>query len=231
MNGPAQPEAVLGLDNVALELPLAGAGSRVLAAALDYAIVSVLVVGWVVGAFVAGAALGLGFGWTLAAVLIGIFLLDYGYFATVEVLSTGRSAGKAALSLRVVARDGARAGVGALLLRNALRSVDLVVGVPMILLDPLGRRLGDRLAGTLVVHERPAEPEVVLARLPRGWSSAEAAIVESYLRRAGGLEPQRSEVLGHKLLLAMQRDDPEFLPWTDESLPALERVRRAVAAG
>ena len=102
---------------------------------------------------------------------------------------------------------------------------------PMILLDPLARRLGDRLAGTLVVHERPAEPEVVLARLPRGWSSAEAAIVESYLRRAGGLEPQRSEVLGHKLLLAMQRDDPEFLPWTDESLPALERVRRAVAAG
>jgi uncharacterized RDD family membrane protein YckC len=231
VNEPLQPEAVLGLDNVALELPLAGAGSRVLAAALDYAIVSVLVVGWVVGAFVGGAALGLGFGWTLAAVLVGIFLLDYGYFATVEVLSTGRSAGKAALSLRVVARDGARAGVGALLLRNALRSVDLVVGVPMILLDPLGRRLGDRLAGTLVVHERPAEPEIVLARLPRGWSSAEAAIVESYLRRAGGLEPQRSQALGQKLILAMQRDDPEFLPWTDESLPALERVRRAVTAG
>ena len=55
MNGPAQPEAVLGLDNVALELPLAGAGSRVLAAALDYAIVSVLVVGWVVGWVVRGS--------------------------------------------------------------------------------------------------------------------------------------------------------------------------------
>ena len=54
-----------------------------------------------------------------------------------------------ALRLRVVTAEGGRPGASALLMRNLVRALDLVFGIPLMAVDPLSRRLGDRLAGTL----------------------------------------------------------------------------------
>lgn len=74
--------------------------------------------------------------------------------------ATGRTVGKAMTGLRVTTRDGQRAGAGAILIRTLLRPVD---GLPYIVPNLLGfivlasteanQRIGDRLAGTIVVAE------------------------------------------------------------------------------
>ena len=213
-NDDLSPElgTVLSLDNVPVELPLARVGSRVLAAVLDYLLLFFVLLAWsaVVIAFARG--LGLRAGWGLGIWLLGGFALEYGYFAVQEIVSDGRTVGKRVFGLRVVARDGAAAGNGALLVRNLVRSVDLLVGVLLMALDPLSRRLGDRLAGTLVVHQRPVADELVVARLPAGWGAAETQLVESYLRRARELEPAARLALGRRLERWVDERAPGFLP-------------------
>jgi uncharacterized RDD family membrane protein YckC len=208
---------VLGLDNVPIGLPLGSLGSRALAAFLDYALLAVLMAGWVVGVIVLGR--GLGFAWTAALLLVGMFVIDYGYFAGLELVLGGRTTGKRALGLRVVTRAGGRPGAASLLLRNVVRSVDLVVGVPLMALDPASRRLGDRLAGTLVVHERPREPEIVVRRVPAGWGGREVAVMESYFRRRNELDAPFAESLGRRLVALVRRDDPVLLQGVPEVDP------------
>ena len=203
---------VLSLDNVPVELPLARVGSRVLAAVLDYILLTFILLAWSVAVLALARGLQLRAGWGIAAWLLGGFALEYGYFAAQEVAFDGRTAGKRVFGLRVVARDGAAAGTGALLVRNIVRTIDLVVGVLLMALDPLSRRLGDRLAGTLVVHQRPAHDELVVARLPPHWGAAETQLVESYLRRARELEPAARFALGRRIERWIDDRAPGFLP-------------------
>lgn len=221
---------VLGLDNIAIELPIAGAGSRALAAFLDYLLVGVLVVAWgaaAVGIFTVRPQQGW---WVLAAFLFGMFVIEYGYFAGVEVLRDGQTFGKWALGLRVVTRGGARAGTAALLIRNAVRTVDLVVGVPLMATDALARRLGDRLAGTIVIHTHAAAGEVVLHQTPQGWSTQEAALLETFLRRAADLEGWRADRLAAQFLQVIERDDPALFARVDRQQGPVEALRQAVQA-
>jgi uncharacterized RDD family membrane protein YckC len=222
---------VLAMDNIPLALPVASVGSRALALALDYVVVGVLGILWMFASiFVAGRLARGGGGWVLALMILGFFLLEYGYFAGVEALTNGRSLGKRALGLRVVSRHGGRASVGALLVRNLVRLVDSLVGVWLVMFDPLARRLGDRLAGTLVVHEHARTAEVLVTRIPAGWGAREVGVVESLLRRAGGLDEGRAQRLAEDLLSCVERDDAALLLDVPAELPPLERLRRAVGA-
>src|SRR5437762_10973107 len=170
-----RPETtVLGLDNIPLDLPVAGAGSRALSGFLDYLIVGILVIVWGVTCAVLAGVARLGW-WALALFLIGFFLIEYGYFAGVEIARRGQTFGKWAIGLRVVTREGGEPGTSALLVRNAVRTVDLLVGVPLMATDALARRLGDRLAGTLVVHVHAPARATRARRTPRGWAAHEAA--------------------------------------------------------
>jgi uncharacterized RDD family membrane protein YckC len=227
------PGVVLGIDNVALDLPLAGAGSRSLAAFLDYLVVGILSMLWLVLGGLAAAWLRVGFGWIVALILLGLFLIDYGYFASVEVTTQGRTFGKWATGLAVVTRTGGRPGTGALLVRNAVRTVDLVVGVPLMAVDPLARRLGDWLAGTLVVHlGTDAEaPEGRIERIPRGWSGREVGVLESFLRRVRELEPDRAERMAQRLIERIERDDPALLDGVGQESGAVRTLEEAVQAG
>ena len=110
---PHPETTVLGLDNVPLDLPVAGVGSRALAAFLDYLVVGIAVFIW--GSIcIAVFAMRPRFGWWMVALfLVGFFLIEYGYFASVEVLREGRTLGKWALGLRVVSREGGRAATHA----------------------------------------------------------------------------------------------------------------------
>jgi uncharacterized RDD family membrane protein YckC len=75
----------------------------------------------------------------------------------------GRSLGKMFVGLSVVATDGQTPARGAILLRNLLRVIEgpALLGVPLLAIyfTPLRQRVGDMLAGTLVVTKNPADTD------------------------------------------------------------------------
>ncbi|HPC82233.1 MAG TPA: RDD family protein [Thermoanaerobaculaceae bacterium] len=228
-DGQPDPGVVLGLDNVALDLPIAGLGNRVLAAFIDQVILLALSVAVVMAGIAVAAAIGRERAAVIVmvAVVLGLFAINTGYFVLFEVGLEGQTPGKKVLGLRVVTENGGRPGVGSLVTRNVLRLVDIFIGVPMMALDARSRRLGDRLAGTLVVHTRQVQQELVLARLPAGWGARHAALVEALLVRAPGLQEARAEELCWRLLALAERDDPEFGAAIPRSGPSAWRLRRA----
>jgi uncharacterized RDD family membrane protein YckC len=202
-------ESILGLDNIRLDLPIAGIGSRSLAAFLDYLIVALLSLLWVLFCSLVLSRVSSTLG--IAILLSGLFLLDWGYFAGQEIATQGYTFGKRALRLRVVTAEGGTPGPGALLIRNLVRTLDILIGTVLMAIDPLSRRLGDRLAGTLVVHERSLEAGPVLGRVPPGWGARELAAVESFLARAEMLEGPLRWQMAERILAAVRRDSPELL--------------------
>ncbi len=229
-------DRILGLDNVPIELPLATAGSRSLAAFVDYVALGALSVGLaVIAVVVRFAAFDLSRDpsrawWILGFLTFGFFVLEYGYFAGCEILMDGQTLGKRAVGLRVVTRSGARPGAAAFLIRNCVRTIDLLVGVLLMAFDPLNRRLGDRLAGTLVVRAaRRRQALLVIERVPRGWQGREIAIAEGFLRRAATLDPSRVEPLARELLAALARTDPELAAQALPSESAFATLTRLLA--
>ena len=137
-------------EGVALQLPAAGPVPRALAWLID----AIIRFGVMTASSMALAFLGqVG----MAVYLIVIFLLMWGYPVVCEAMFDGQTPGKRALELRVVSADGAPVGWVASIVRNLMRTVDMLpfgyaFGVIAGLADPYGRRLGDMVAGTVVVH-------------------------------------------------------------------------------
>ena len=150
-------------DRVALELPLAGLGSRAMAYLVDLFLVGgvALVAYFLVTLIIpdpVNAVLGLS---TLARSLgigaLGVFL--WVYWTAFEVAWNGQSPGKRLVGIRVVQADGAPTTVFTSAVRNLVRLVDFLpacypVGVISMLVDRKHRRLGDLLAGTVLVREQ-----------------------------------------------------------------------------
>lgn len=222
---------MLGLDNAALSLPAAGVGSRMLAASLDYLFQFVVQIVWLVVCFSWGSGPGSAGAWRFVLYAAGAFAIDWVYFAGCEIAMHGRTLGKRIVGLRVVAASGGAASTGALLTRNLLRPVDILVGVPLMILDPLSRRLGDRLAGTIVVHDHAAKDEPLLRRIPKGWQADDVALVESLLRRAGDLESARAEAMASRVLARLEREEPAFLEGARGRDGSLQTLRRAFGIG
>ncbi len=220
-------ESILALDNIRLDLPVAGAASRCLAGIVDGFFVFWLIV---ILLSLCSALMLWSKAWGWAAAIAAVFLVYWGYFAGLELTTRGRTLGKMALGLRVVSSTGAEASPGSLLLRNLVREIDLVVGLPLMAWDPLARRLGDRLAGTLVVHGRRTEAMPVLRRVPPAWGAREVTVVERFLARAGGLEdPLARDEMARRLLALVERDAPDLLAGLDRRDPLLA-LRRALEA-
>jgi uncharacterized RDD family membrane protein YckC len=226
-------ESILGLDNIRLDLPVAGLGSRSLAAFLDYIGLGIVAIAWTVGVIIVAGWVAPGS--TAALVITSLFLVDWSYFALQEILGGGRTLGKRLLKLRVVTAEGGAAAAGPLLIRNLVRDVDLFCGPLLMAVDPLSRRLGDRLAGTLVVHDRERETAPVLGRVPPGWGARELAVVEAFLARAGTLgDPAVAREMAERILARIRRDAPELLigvdPGLDPGADPVTAVRQALKA-
>lgn len=137
-------------EGVALHLPAAGPVPRALAWAIDLSIrIAVMMAAGMVLAMFGTAGYG--------PYAVGLFLVFWFYPVLFEALDQGRTPGKRALGLRVIAANGAPVGWLAAFTRNLLRVVDMLpfgyaTGLVASLADPWGRRLGDMVAGTLVVH-------------------------------------------------------------------------------
>jgi len=181
-------------EYVEFHFVLAGLYSRFLAWLLD----SVLVVFGtiaVLSALQGLATVSEGFFSALAAIVW--FLLDWGYSITLEAAWSGQTVGKRLLSLRVIQESGVRIGFYHAVLRNLVRPLDrlplmYLVGGGAALASRGQQRLGDLLAGTIVVRERRLTVPSDVSR-----RAGETALLQDalFLSRVKRLSPEERELV------------------------------------
>ena len=195
-------------EQTSLEFPLAGIGSRFLAMAADTAIQMVVGFVFFVALALAIPALRL-FGsvapqWAVAGMIVGFFLIYYGYFAFFEATWNGQTPGKRYAQLRVMKDDGRPINAYDAIARNLLRIVDQLpflygIAILSVFLSKQNKRLGDFVAGTVVVHEkaveaaRPFQETVVDSAAPSYDVSRitvdELHLIETFLQRRDTFDP------------------------------------------
>lgn len=153
---------------VAIEMPLAGIGSRFIAVLIDtliwlvaMAVLSVMF--WLVRPGI-GAFSRLSAQWAVAVYVLALFLLNWGYFTLFEAFWGGRTPGKRIAGIRVIQRSGRSIGLLESMARNFIRYIDQIpffyaVGMIAVFATKQHQRLGDLAAGTLVVRDRVEETQ------------------------------------------------------------------------
>jgi uncharacterized RDD family membrane protein YckC len=95
--------------------------------------------------------------WEMAIALFLLFCLYWGYFAIFEIWWNGQTPGKRQAKIRVISASGRPITVFEGIGRNFMRAIDSIgfyfVGAIACAIDKQNRRLGDMVAGTVVVHE------------------------------------------------------------------------------
>ena len=202
-------------EQVELHFPVASVGSRLLAVLADSVLqgVSALLLALLVFAIFAaapslqhGAAHAFRVGgsaqnWFFAGVILVQFLLVWGYFSLFEAFWNGQTPGKRLLRIRVIGDSGRPVTFWEALARNLLRVIDILptlylVGLVTMLCNRQSKRLGDLLAGTLVVHEGKSlaepmrsNPSRVLLPVPGGLAAADFRFDRSRVEQAGDPAP------------------------------------------
>ena len=195
-------------EQIALELPLAGIGSRFLAVAIDTLIQTViyLIVGFIfLSTLPAGSSV-----FTFVPRLLGpalavfvLFAIYWGYFAFFETIWQGQTPGKRYAGVRVIKESGRPINAFEAIGRNLMRAVDGLpgiygVGLVCMMCNQQSRRLGDFVAGTVVVHEKPTEDvrpswntsDQGVAAAPGlvQVTAEELVLIETYLHRRWDLD-------------------------------------------
>ncbi|MGH9603107.1 MAG: RDD family protein [Terriglobales bacterium] len=227
-------------EQIPLEFPLAGIGSRFLALFFDTLIQFVVFfVFFILAALLLTGTVSIwpdAWTWTAAILLLLFFCLYYGYFAFFEAIWNGQTPGKRYFQLRVIKETGRPITVYEAISRNLLRAVDQLpavyaVGIVSVFFSQQNKRLGDYVAGTVVVHEKP------LADVKPGWETGSTAgaplydaarlglnelhLIETFLQRRYDLDmsvrrqaaSQIAEQMGRKLGIerAQRTSDETFL--------------------
>jgi uncharacterized RDD family membrane protein YckC len=153
-------------ERVELHYVLANVGNRFLAAVIDHliqillALTIVLIINGIGEWNVFGTSLGV---WALALAVLAVFVIYWGYFVLFETIWNGQTPGKRIMKLRVIREDGRPIRFFESFVRNLLRIVDIsppisyAIGVVSIIFSPRSKRIGDLVAGTVVVKERSSE--------------------------------------------------------------------------
>jgi uncharacterized membrane protein SpoIIM required for sporulation/uncharacterized RDD family membrane protein YckC len=230
-------------EQIEVEFELAGPGSRFTAYVIDLlcivllflTLVAVFLVGTGVGHLVPFDQEGLTgkqlSAWAVAFILVLFFLVQWGYFVGIEWWMRGQSPGKKALGIRVVRDDGLPVSLREATLRNLVRVADMlpppsyVLGGIVMYFDRSGRRLGDMVAGTVVVRQRyDIEAGLAshtdwgatwLARLEQGKSGTltlphgtigaqQLALIAQFLQRRHTLPPERRRQLAARILAPLR---------------------------
>ena len=208
-------------ERVPLHFALASIGNRFLACAFDH-FLQVVVIG---GAFLLFAWLGSAAGldvrlrdmpkWALAVLIVLLFLVWSGYFVLFEWAWNGQTPGKRWLRLRVIREDGRPVTFWEAAARNLVRIFDMEpfpfysIGLVSVFISSRDQRIGDMVAGTVVVREREAQAptfdqvfsaptaDVALRRsfkpVPfraelNALTEPEVEVIEAFLRRRWDME-------------------------------------------
>jgi uncharacterized RDD family membrane protein YckC len=241
--------AVREKETVSIELPehfvlhfrLSGIGRRIIAYVIDRLIQLFFVVGIVlIGLLgfiifekvssVTKALSGMGeqaFQWTAALLIFLIYgICAVGYFILFEYFWDGSTPGKRTQGIRVIRRDGRPLTLFHVAARNVLRFVDILVdvypiGLVVMFIDRGNRRLGDFVAGTVVVLDAseagpspgpvdrasgPSDPELgtVVARM----TPEDYKLVSGFLARRSEFETKHGENVGAAIFERVFRNFP-----------------------
>jgi uncharacterized RDD family membrane protein YckC len=156
-------------ERVPLHFALASTGNRFLACALDhflqilFIVFVTLVVIWWMGFSGLGHWIKDAPKWMIALLIVVAFLVWSGYFVLFEWAWAGQTPGKRRLRLRVIREDGRPVTFWEAAARNLVRILDMEpfpfysVGLVSVFVSSRDQRLGDLVAGTVVVREREAQ--------------------------------------------------------------------------
>jgi uncharacterized RDD family membrane protein YckC len=214
-------------ESVELEFTLAGIGNRAYALLIDYLVWGVILIGFlIVWAIFVNQLLDLIENlvgtkkqlqlWLTAIQLLITFFVYVGYFVFFETLWQGQTPGKRFVKIRVIRDDGRPLRLQQATLRALLRPIDdsFFLGVFLIIFTKREKRLGDFVAGTLVIQE---EQPVASASFPVSKEAqslatqllSEAdfarmlpedfAVIREYLQRRSAMIPEARAELSRQL--------------------------------
>ena len=209
-DGIVTPEAVL------LRFDTAGLPSRALAKLVDVAVAGAAVLlSLAVVALLSGGLDG------DAAAVVALVASTVGLFAYPSVAEArwGTTIGKATCGLRVVTVEGGPARLRHGMIRAALQVVDIVllpigvIGAASMLASPLDQRVGDRVAGTIVLRARSGASDALALAFPplpgyEGYvaslditavTPAQYEVLRSFLTRVDQLQPAARSHLAERL--------------------------------
>lgn len=143
-------------QNVSLELPLAGIGSRLLAQISDLLILFIFELLMIIivssfGKFWVYVA-----NWVAPVLIILNFIVIWGYFPLMEYFNNGQTLGKKMYKIKVKSDNGGNISFGAAIIRNLIRIVDFLpgfygIGLIVMFFNKKNKRLGDIVSGTIVL--------------------------------------------------------------------------------
>jgi uncharacterized RDD family membrane protein YckC len=240
-------------EQISLELPLAGIGSRFLGLAIDTLLQFVLYIAAVVSLTILGVSgagrylSGIPASFVPALMILFIFCVYWGYFAFFEIVWKGQTPGKRLAKIRVIHQSGRPINVYEAIGRNLLRVIDGLpgiygVGIVCMMISSQHRRVGDYVAGTVVVHEQPtrevkpdwntsAEASPAHSQLLQ-LTSDELVLIETYLHRRADLDLAVRDKTAYQIAsritqrTGLQRDPNQPL---DDFLEAVARQVRDTA--
>ncbi|MGB6198191.1 MAG: RDD family protein [Candidatus Acidiferrales bacterium] len=232
-------------EQTPLEFAIAGIGSRFLAIAIDTLIQTGVAIVVMLGAwllFTVTKSLSLFSSLWIAAIVILFFLvLMYGYFAIFEAIWNGQTPGKRSMGIRVIKDSGRPITPAESVARNLLRIVDQLptlyaIGVISIALSKQNKRLGDFVAGTIVVREKSlqeARPVWQISVAPSSvaygserLTAEEFALIEAFLNRRGELDAYVRYQMASQIAARIQ---PKLTVPAGES-PSAEKLLEAIAS-
>lgn len=226
---------------------MAGIGSRFLALLIDTLIqigVGVALLLTLGVAFGVAISLRDNPGFTQGAgvlLILSAFLLFYGYFAIFELVWNGQTPGKRIIGLRVVKGSGRPLTAAETIGRNLMRIVDSLpsfyaIGIIAAVCNSQNKRLGDFVAGSIVVRERSLQemkPDLqdtqvqsnVAASLPspalgaHALSMEELTLIDTFLHRRHSLEMVVRARMAHEVFERVK--DKLSLPPGDASVESI----------
>lgn len=212
---------------VVFSYTIAGVGSRALAALIDtlLAVAAIVVIMIVIAIGLAtpgrkpGSTGDVFDAWAGAIFIFAVFCVMWGYYVLFEGLADGQTPGKRLLRLRVVRDGGYSVTFAASAVRNLVRFVDIqplgcyAVGIISIMFSKSGKRLGDIVAGTLVVREglirqptptaAPPSRGEAPPRLEAALTEDEFAVLERFMERRASFDAGRREQLASQLAIRL----------------------------
>ena len=236
-------DALITGDAVLLDLRTASFATRIVSAVIDGVLQLALLIGGILSIawFADRAALDDGF--LVAGILLASVLAYVGYPVLSELLLRGRSVGRLVMGTRVVRDDGGPVHVRQSVLRAVMAMFEIwsttgAVALVCSVIDRRSRRIGDLLAGTMVIQERmrthpPQRIEVPLSL--RDWAQAADVgrlplpllqDIRAFLPRAGQINAESRHQLSRDLL---RRTLPHVAPAPPPGTPPEEFLAAVLA--
>jgi uncharacterized RDD family membrane protein YckC len=234
-----------------LEFNIAGVGSRFLALALDTLIqIAATLIFVIGGAIIFRELLPFASGATWAVALLGLllFIIFIGYFAIFESVWNGQTPGKRIIGIRVIKDTGRPIAPPEAVARNLLRLVDQMpgilygVGIVSALVSRQNKRLGDFVAGTIVVREQELRDFRPLWQAPASTPAAtygaarltaeEFSLIESFLNRREALPPDVRFRMAEQIAMRIKPKlelPPTMMLSSEKLLEAVAAERRTSA--